>query len=92
MSPTVCVFILYISIINNALTYVSEWSGEYGLNLNPNKCVQFMFSLKGNAVPDTGLKADIDNNALSTVESVTYLGVSFSNNAKWTTHFEDIFR
>ncbi len=63
-----------------------------GLNLNPNKCVQFMFSLNGNAVPDPGLKAAIDDNALSTVESVTYLGVSFSNNAKWTTHFEDIFR
>ncbi len=29
-----------LSIINNALKYVSEWSGQNGLNLNPNKCVQ----------------------------------------------------
>ncbi len=30
--------------------------------------------------------------ALSTVEPVAYLGVIFSNDAKWTTHVEDIFR
>ncbi len=49
------------------LKYVSEWSKENGLNLNPNKCVQCMFSLKENAVTDPGLKVTI-----SAVESVTY--------------------
>ncbi len=34
-----------LSIINNALKYVSEWSGQNGLNLNPNKCVQCTFPL-----------------------------------------------
>ncbi len=47
-----------------------------------------MFSLKGNTVIDLDLKANINGNALSTVESVTYLGVTFSNNAKRTTHVE----
>ncbi len=41
-----------LSIINNALKYVSEWSGQNGLDLNSNKCVQCTFSLKGNAVTD----------------------------------------
>ncbi len=77
--------------INNALKYFF-WSGDNGLNLNPNKCVQCMFSLKGNAATDPDLKACINGNTLSTVESVTYLGVTFSNNAKWTTHVEEIFR
>ncbi len=51
-----------------------------------------MFTLKGNAVTDPDLKANINGNTLSEVESVTYLGVTFSNNAKWTAHVEDIFR
>ncbi len=46
--------------------------------------VQCMFSLKGIAVTNPGLKAIINSNALSTVKS-TYLGVTLSNNAKWTT-------
>ncbi len=57
-----------------------------------SKCVQCMFTLKGNAVTDPGMKANTYNNTLSEVESVTYLGVIFSNNAKWIAHVEDIFR
>ncbi len=44
------------------------------------------------AVADLDLKAYINGNSLSEVESVTYLVVTFSNNAKWTAHFEDIFK
>ncbi len=79
-------------IINNALKYVSEWSGQNGLNLNPNKCVQCTFSLKGNAVTDPDLKATINDNALSTIDTVTYLGVTFARNAKLTNHVENFFR
>ncbi len=41
-----------IFTINNALNYVSDGSGDNGLKLNPSKCVQCMFTLKGNAVTD----------------------------------------
>ncbi len=51
-----------------------------------------MFILKGNAVTDLEFKANINGNTLSEVEAVPYLGVTFSNNAKWTAHVEDIFR
>ncbi len=81
-----------LSIIINALKYISEWSGQNGLNLNLNKCVQCTFSLKENAVTDPDLKATINDNALSTVDTVTYLGVTFPRNAKWTNHDEGIFR
>ncbi len=37
-------------------------------------------------------RADINGNTLSEVESVTYLGVTFSNNAKWTVNVENIFK
>ncbi len=50
------------------------------------------FTLKGNAVTDLDLKAYINGNTFSEVESVTNLGVSFSNNAKLTVHAENIFR
>ncbi len=50
-----------------------------------------MFSLKGNAVTDPDFKASINDNVLSTVDSVTNLGVTFARNAKWTKHVEGIF-
>ncbi len=80
------------SIINNALKYVSEWSGQNGLSLNPNKCVQCTFSPTGNADTDPDLNATINAHALSTVDTVTYLGVTFARNAKRTNHVEGIFR
>ncbi len=79
-------------IINNALKYVSEWSVKNGLNLSPKKCIQCIFILKGNAVTDPDLKATINDNVLSTVDTVTCLGVTFARNAKWTNHVEGIFR
>ncbi len=78
-----------ISIINNALKYASEWSSENGLNLNPNKYVQCMFSLKGNACTDPELKATINDNAQSTGESLTSPRVTI---ARKTNHAEGIFR
>ncbi len=81
-----------IFTLNNAFKYVSDWSGENSLNLSPNKYVQCMFTLKDNAVTDPDFKANINGNGLSNVESVTYLGGTFSKNAKWTAHVEDIFR
>ncbi len=62
--------------------YVPEWSVENGLNLNPTKYVQCMLFLRGNAVTNPDLKATIYSNALSTLEAVTHLGVTFSSNAK----------
>ncbi len=81
-----------LSIINNALIYVSKWSRKNGLNLNPNKCVHCMFSFKGNTLTDSNLKASINDNVLSTVDTVPYLGVTFARNAKWINHVEGIFR
>ncbi len=71
-----------IFIKSNALKYVSDWSGDNGLKLHPSKCVQCMFTLKGNAVTDLEFKANINGNTLSEVKSVPYLGVTFPNNAK----------
>ncbi len=48
--------------------------------------------LRAMLLPTPILKANINDNTLSEVESVTNLGVSFSNNAKWTAHVEDVFR
>ncbi len=81
-----------ISIINKALKYVSEWSGHNGLNLNPNKHIQCAFSLIGNAIFDPDFNATINENALSTVDTITYLGVTFSRNVKWTNNVVGIFR
>ncbi len=46
----------------------------------------------GNAVTDRDLNATVNDNELSTVDTVTYLGVTFARNAKWTNQVEGIFR
>ncbi len=73
------------------LIHIGKKDGN-SLNLNPNKYVQCTFSLKGNVVTDPDLKATINDNALSAVELVTYLGVKFSNYAKWATRVEETCR
>ncbi len=47
---------------------------------------------KGNNVINPDLKANTIGNILSEIESVANLGVTFSNNAKWTAHVGDILR
>ncbi len=51
-----------------------------------------MFILKSNDVTGPDLKFNINGDTSSEVESVTYLVVTFSNNAKWTAQTEDIFK
>ncbi len=41
-----------------------------------------MLCLKGNVVIDSGFRTTINGNALSTVDPVTYLGVTFTRIAK----------
>ncbi len=48
-----------------------------------------MLSLKGNAGTKPNLKATINGNAIPTVESVTYLVVTFSRYEQWVTHVEE---
>ncbi len=48
--------------------------------------------LRAMTLTDLDLKANINGNTFSEVEPATYLQVTFSNNAKWTVHVEDIFR
>ncbi len=77
--------IMLPSTFQNGLDRMTEY-------LNPNKCAQCGFSIKGNAVTDPDLKATINDNVLSTVDTFTYLGVAFARNEKWTNHVEGIFR
>ncbi len=58
------------------LKYDSEWPGENAQNLSPDKCVQCMFPLKGNADISPDPNATINGNASSTAVPATYLGVS----------------
>ncbi len=44
------------------------------------------FSMKVKSVTDPDLKATINYNALSTVDTTTYLGVTFGKNAKSAHH------
>ncbi len=74
-----------IFIMSNALKYIAEWP-------QPQKMLQCMYILMGNAVTNPDLKATINRNSLSTVESVTYLGDTFAINTNRTNYFERILR
>ncbi len=67
------IFTVFLSMV---LKCGSEWPGENAQNLSPDKCVQCMFPLKGNADISPDPNATIKGNALSTAVPATYLGVS----------------
>ncbi len=50
------------------------------------------YTPKGSTVTDPNLKATINDNALSTVHKLTYRGVTYTRNVKWTNRVEGIFR
>ncbi len=51
-----------------------------------------MRNVPRNAVTDPDVKASINDNAISTVDTVTYFGVTLARNTKWTNYVEGIFR
>jgi hypothetical protein len=79
--------------LQTMIDYISAWSSERSLYLNPSKCRETIFSLnKGarlrNVLPPHARQ--VDDTDLEIVDNMKYLGVTISANLTWTAHMWDI--
>ena len=73
-----------------------SWSNRVNLPLNYDKCCVLDFvtkkSIKLSPILTQNILSGSDSFVLSQVSSLCFLGVTFSNNFKWNTHFEKIIK
>jgi hypothetical protein len=74
------------SIINRDLKELDEWSNRWLMTFNPDKTEIMLFTnLKHPEINFT-----FEDNIISMIESHRHLGVTFSTDAKWNAHIENI--
>ena len=80
--------ILYIeSILNHDLEVVNKWSKQWLVEFNPNKTEAILFTTRKNRSHPSLIFSNIH---LTYVEHHKHLGITFSHNAKWHDHIENI--
>jgi hypothetical protein len=70
--------------LQNDLNNLEKWASTWGMRLNVTKC--YILSVK----KSTTYFYRLNNNILKEVENNPYLGLSTSNDLKWTNHINNI--
>ena len=74
------------SVINHDLNALSEWSRQWLMSFNPEKTEIMLFSNR--EVPN--ISFTFNGNDIPITKTHKHLGVTFSDDAKWNTHVENI--
>ena len=74
------------SIINHDLKELDEWSKRWLMTFNPDKTEIMLFT----NLEHPEINFTFEDNIISTIESHRHLGVTFSTDAKWNAHIENI--
>jgi hypothetical protein len=74
------------SIINHDLKELDEWSKRWLMTFNPDKTEIMLFT----NLEHPEINFTFEDNKISTIESHRHLGVTFSTDAKWNAHIENI--
>ena len=74
-------------IINHDLTMISHWAQQWLVNFNPSKTEAMFFSLRGY---ETLPSLYFNNTQINFVDSHKHLGLTLSNDGKWSEHIENI--
>ena len=74
------------SIINHDLKELNEWSKRWLMTFNPDKTEIMLFT----NLEHPEINFMFEDNMISTIESHRHLGVTFSTDAKWNAHIENI--
>jgi hypothetical protein len=74
------------SIINHDLKELDEWSKRWLMPFNPDKTEIMLFT----NLEHPEINFTFEDNIISTIESHRHLGVTFSTDAKWNAHIENI--
>ncbi|MCP3899199.1 MAG: hypothetical protein GY707_05745, partial [Desulfobacteraceae bacterium] len=74
--------------INSDLDSINKWSKKWLITFSPQKTKSLVISNKD----DSYLNGDaiFNEHIIDVVSSHTYLGLTFSNNLKWSNHIDDI--
>ena len=77
----------YISVQSD-IDSLTEWSNEWKLHLNVNKCCHMSFSLLHEI--EEGLTYHVDGVSLNNVDSYRDLGIIVTNNLSWSKHYQSL--
>ena len=69
--------------LQDDISCIEKWSADNHLTLNSNKCKVMLISRKRSSL---SLSFTLYGNVLEQVDSFKYLGVTISNNLKWSIH------
>lgn len=76
--------------MNNYLHKISNWLALNKLSLNTEKTVYMEFGNTCNSTPKN-LNIRIQDKIITSMESITYLGVTFDCNMRWEQHITNIY-
>ena len=77
-----------VSLMNNYVTEVVDWSCNNLMNINCNKTKEMIL---GSMAEETFPNIIIDNNIIERVKEFKLLGVNIDHNLKWECHVNSIF-
>ena len=74
------------TVIDHDLSQLNEWSKTWLMSFNPNKTEIMLFS--NTIIPV--LEFTLNGNTIPIVSTHKHLGVTFSSDAKWNSHIENV--
>ena len=76
------------SALQHAVDFISTWSHENRLQLNPSKCKELQSCFKRS--PPTHSSVELDGPPFETVNSAKVLGVTIRDDFKWNDHISNV--
>ena len=76
------------SALQQAVDFISSWSQENRLQLNPSKCKELQSCFKRS--PPTHSPVELDGLAFESVNSAKVLGVTIRDDFKWNDHIFNV--
>ena len=83
IQPSIAICGIYLDIINNELTKVSEWLAANKLSLNVKKTKYMVFHTPQRKVTYPEIK-------INNISKFSFLTIIFNSNLKWHTHINYI--
>ncbi len=78
-----------VSILQNELNAIGDWTSTNNMKLNPKKCKEMIVSFR-RAIEQPPPTLVVENISLERIKSHKVLGLTIQNNLKWDVHINEI--